>query len=169
MTSGRVITKRDDLGPAVATEPIERFWAYVGLQPTDRCWSWRGPIDDNGYGLFWSGSTRTRAHRFAYELAIGPIPEGLTIDHTCHTSECDSPGTDCPHRRCVNPGHLEPVTQRENTLRGQTVVAAHAAKTHCPQGHAYDEKNTHINRAGSRVCRACDLVRTHRKRGKVVA
>lgn len=119
----------------------QRFWEKV--QKTDGCWEWLAAKNRWGYGVFYGGERAEQAHRFAYRTLIGPIPEGLTIDHLCR-----NPG-------CVNPAHLEPVTQRENVLRGETRTAANAAKTHCPQGHPYDEENTYLAPSGSRICRAC--------------
>jgi hypothetical protein len=91
------------------------------------------------------------AHRFAYELFVDEIPDGLTLDHLCRNP------------RCVNPGHLEPVTQRENTLRGISPVAVNAAKTHCKHGHLLDEANTYMTNAGSRQCRTCNRLRMRRR------
>lgn len=85
----------------------ERFWPKVSK--TDSCWLWQASLDGKGYGQINGGRTPTRmmrAHRVAYELVIGPIPDGLDLDHLCRTP------------RCVNPDHLEPVTRRENTARG---------------------------------------------------
>jgi hypothetical protein len=128
----------------VSTEE-ERFWVYVDKSPLTGCWRWMGYTQPDGYGRFRSAAGRTvSAHRFAYEMLVGPIPEGLTIDHLCRI------------RPCVNPAHLEPVTHRENVLRGETVTAANAAKTHCAQGHAYDEANTYTDAKGSRHCRSCN-------------
>ncbi len=88
----------------------ERFWDKV--ERTETCWFWRGACNEKGYGYFhWDGHWR-KAHRFAYELLIGPIPEGLTIDHLCFV------------RHCVNPVHMEPVTLRENILRGEDRAVA---------------------------------------------
>lgn len=102
-------------------EPFERrFWSRVEKAGPDDCWEWTGTRQLNGYGNFGSGATRSRlVHRIAYELLVGPIPAGLVLDHTCHTRmpECQD-NADCPHRRCVNPAHLEPVTYRENIRRG---------------------------------------------------
>ena len=121
----------------------ERFWAKVDKTPA--CWNWIGATTGLGYGnLRWKGRN-AKAHRVAYELLVGPIPQGLTIDHLCR------------NRACVNPAHMESVTMRDNTLRGQTVTAANAKKTHCPNNHPYDLLNTWIAKDGSRHCRACAL------------
>lgn len=130
-----------------------RFWRYVDLEDVlaDGCWMWRGSRSPQGYGLHSSNKRVGRAHRFAYELMVGPISDGLTLDHTCHDrSECDG-GTGCPHRACVNPAHLEPVTLAANVRR------ASAGVTHCPKGHPYDEANTYRppGRPSSRRCRIC--------------
>jgi hypothetical protein len=127
----------------------DRFWAKVDKDGPGGCWLWVGKIDSYGYGQFRIGlrADRTRrmvaVHRFAYELEVGPIPEGLTIDHLCRI------------RRCVNPAHLEPVTARVNNLRADGTSARNAKKTHCPRGHAYDLLNTYVDPDGRRHCRAC--------------
>lgn len=105
----------------------ERFWANVEKHDGDcpccsGCWIWAGYISAKGYGRMrtQSGPQQTiGAHRVAYELLVGPIPEGLTIDHLCR------------NRGCVNPEHLEVVTQRENTRRGKSPAGVNAQKTHC--------------------------------------
>lgn len=96
----------------------ERFWSYTDKAgPTD-CWLWTGPMFVTGYGqLGFEGSPRY-AHRVSYEVNVGPIPDGLVIDHTCHNADPDCPGGVCVHHRCVNPAHLEPVTSEENVRRG---------------------------------------------------
>lgn len=101
------------------------------------------------------------AHRVAYEDLVGPIPDDLCLDHTCHTTACVL-GNNCPHRRCVNPAHLEPVTSEVNARRGLTGRVGGAkrgaqlrAKTHCPAGHEYDAPNTRWTPVGGRVCRRC--------------
>lgn len=109
-----------------------RFIARVEFRGWDDCWNWRGAMSEDGYGRFTvSPSKRARAHRFSYELFIGAIPGTLTIDHRCR------------NRACVNPAHLEPVTNRTNILRGRGVAALHAAKTHCINGHEFSPENTH--------------------------
>jgi hypothetical protein len=118
------------------------------------CWEWqRGRIPD-GYGVAFDRATRRHigAHRVYYEELVGPIPDGMTIDHLCRNPAC------------VNPGHLEPVTMRENNLRGESPWAQNARKTHCPAGHPYDEANTRIGTKGDRKCRACEREYAARKR-----
>jgi len=111
------------------------------------CWEWDGAHTD-GYGKVWSPSDDrlVYVHRIMWEGLVGPIPEGLEIDHLCRNTGCS------------NPDHLEPVTRRENIRRGIGADVARRrmrAKTHCPQGHPYSEENTY--RYGrSRRCRACN-------------
>jgi hypothetical protein len=102
------------------TAPYERkFWAKVDRCGDDECWEWKGYVQSNGYGNF--GQTGTRlAHRIAYRLLVGPIPEGTVLDHLCHTRDPNcTDADDCPHRRCVNPAHLDPTTRRINIARGR--------------------------------------------------
>jgi hypothetical protein len=118
----------------------ERFWDQVTR--SDGCWEWRGGRHTAGYGVLrWQGKTGY-AHRISYEMTVGPIPEGLQIDHLCR------------NRLCVNPSHLEAVTRRVNILRGTGFSARHAAKTHCPQGHPYAGHNLTFD-GGARRCREC--------------
>lgn len=130
----------------------ERFWLKVdrGAGP-DGCWPWLGKTHDFGYGLFYANKRQYRSHRFAYELMVGPIPEGLQLDHLCHNADptCTG-GNSCPHRRCCNHAHLEAVTHAVNSGRMYP-----ARKTHCVNGHLYDEKNTYITPEGKRACREC--------------
>lgn len=105
------------------TEPRQRrFWKNVDRRGDDECWRWLGHCQSNGYGNFshhHKGATRL-SHRIAYEYLIGPIPEGLVLDHLCHTRDPQCEDRDaCPHRRCCNPAHLEPITRRENIARGR--------------------------------------------------
>lgn len=98
------------------TPRSELFLAKVEV--VGECWRWTGVVTPRGYGMFRDGKMRS-AHRWAYESFIGPIPNGLQLDHLCHTDDHSCLGGDeCPHRRCVNPAHLEPVTARGNSLRG---------------------------------------------------
>ena len=111
------------------------------------CWQWRlKPNKQTGYGYFRPGrNKRWLAHRYSYELHVGPIPSGLQIDHLCR------------NRRCVNPAHLEPVTSGENTDRGLSVSTFNKLKKACPAGHEYTPENTYRppSKPNSRRCRAC--------------
>jgi hypothetical protein len=126
--------------------PEDRFWDKVWQG--DGCWLWTGRPNRQGYGVLRegpSGSRTLRAHRFSYELLVGPILEGLVIDHLCSNT------------MCVNPDHLDSVTQAENVRRGRTGQAFGAmqrARTHCPQGHEYSNENTYLWNT-YRACRMC--------------
>lgn len=119
-----------------------RFWERVEKGAPEDCWPWRQTVSAGGYGVWKLRGQFTYAHRFAYELAFGPIPDGLVIDHLCRT------------RACCNPHHLEAVTGTENVRRGESPSAQNSRKTHCPQGHPYDHRNT-IWVQTKRQCRAC--------------
>ena len=115
------------------------------------CWLWVAGTS-SGYGRFYLNPRRraTRAHRVAYEALIGPIPDGLTIDHLCRV------------RHCVNPSHMEPVTSRENTLRGNGPTAVHARQTYCRRGHEFTFENTYMEGRNKkrRRCRICSNIKT---------
>lgn len=143
-----------------ATRTIVTLLANIDTSagPTG-CWPWRGILNEDGYGRF--GKVARTAHRAVYEELVGPIPEGLNIDHFCHTCDPDCiGGRECLHRRCVNPSHLQAVTQRENLLRShRTMPYVNAAKTHCPFGHEYTPENTYRYRDLRRECRTCRVER----------
>jgi hypothetical protein len=119
-TSRDVAANRSPQGRWVAADETQRFLAKVNT--AGDCWLWTGGTDRDGYGRFQARRpgrwVYVRAHRWAYETRYGPIPGGLTLDHTCHTTDpgCAG-GPACPHRRCVRPDHLEAVTFAENRRR----------------------------------------------------
>jgi hypothetical protein len=132
----------------------------------DQCWMWPGALTGTGYGhAGWSLGHRKMVygstHRIAYEYLRGPIPEGLDLDHLCHDPQVCHPekASDCPHRKCCNPDHLEPITRQENLLRGGGMAARRATVAECPQGHPYDAENTEIDNLGRRNCLACKRAR----------
>ena len=119
----------------------ERVLSRIVIDPSG-CLLWTGGTVRNGYGRIFVLGRPKMAHRVAYEMLNEPIPAGMQLDHLCRV------------RRCCSPAHLEPVTGRENKLRGQTVNAANAAKDQCDHGHPFSSANTYIWR-GARHCRAC--------------
>lgn len=125
---------------------IQRFWQKVNPASALECWIWNANMHYKGYGLFGRDGKTLKAHRFSYETMIGPIPDGLVLDHLCRV------------RSCVNPYHLDPVTSGVNTRRG-LCNSTRPLKTHCPHGHEYSEGNIYLEVAkdGGKVrhCRAC--------------
>jgi len=127
-----------------------RFWNKVdkdGPVPEyrpelGRCWLWLGATS-RGYGQVRLKGESHPAHRISY----GKVPSGLTLDHLCRV------------RNCVNPSHLEPVTCRENILRGYSPCAKHAMKTRCSNGHEFSKENTLVLHGRHRQCRICNRKR----------
>ncbi len=130
---------------------LRRFFAKVYLHPdmwyaNSQCWLWTGTrCGRKGYAHFLYQGKASRAHRIAYRLFVGAIPEE-TLDHLCRI------------RNCVNPAHLEPTSNTINVLRGNGPTAQNARKTHCPRGHAYTLENT-VYRGKGRWCRTCERLR----------
>lgn len=139
-------------------KPIEeRFLALMPSGAPDECWTWTGHGNQYGYGIV--RRPDTLVHRMSYLLFVGPIPEGMTVDHTCHRAEECAGGWTCLHRRCCNPSHLALAGRGPNALRGNSPAGKNSRKTHCPQGHLYDEVNTYLTSQGKRQCRTCRRVR----------
>jgi hypothetical protein len=135
--------------------PTEAFAAKVALQPNG-CWQWVGAMQQckvgNGqpvYGSFTRQGRSHLAHRWAYRAMHGDIPRGLVVDHLCGNS------------LCVNPFHLDAVTQQTNNQRR---VNAQAKRTHCKRGHSFDVANTRITATGERVCRKCKALHEANRR-----
>lgn len=125
----------------------ERVESRILRDAPGDCWIWTGAVDTDGYGRY----SKDPAHRLVYVSAVGPIPDGLQIDHLCRV------------RPCVNPAHLEPVTAAENNRRRDEALGLGVYATHCKNGHEFTPENTRRRvRAGGqeeRVCRACIAVR----------
>lgn len=120
------------------------------------CLVWARSLGHRGYGYVQVSGKKHFIHRLAYELAFGPIPEGLVIDHLCRNTAC------------IEPTHLEAVTQRENVLRGISLSAQRARQTHCKNGHEFTDANTWLSPRGQRACRRCHRETVARRR-KVAA
>jgi len=134
----------------MTTQQVLGFWARAVPDGTG-CFIWSGYKTPRGYGWVRLAGRNLRAHRAAYEIAIGPIPEGLCIDHLC----CNP--------SCVNPLHLEAVTWWTNTLRGKaSPIAKRALATHCPSGHPYTDANL-ITGDGYRRCAECRRAKSRRQ------
>lgn len=129
----------------------DRFWPKV--ERTATCWLWTASLTPDGYGQFGIDNRSRLAHRVSWELANGPVPADLTLDHLCRV------------RHCVRPDHMEPVTRGENVLRGEGISARNARKSVCLRGHPF----THILRRGDRVCETCNLERNRIRLARVAA
>ena len=138
----------------MTNELPERILNSISVNENTGCWEWTGTLDQCGYGrdVRWGGH-RERAHRILYRIFVGDIPEGAQLDHLCRV------------RHCVNPEHLEAVSQQENIRRGMTGKLNHhnAHKTHCSRGHGFTDSNTYIRPNGGRMCKRCAADRGVRK------
>lgn len=112
-------------------------------EPNTGCWLWSGDSVKGGYGRIGNNGRKWLAHRLSYIIFNGKIPNGLTVDHKC------------VQPNCINPQHLEAVTMKENTLRGNSFAIKNKNKTHCPRGHEYNTENTYLHKDGRRECRTC--------------
>lgn len=122
----------------------ERFWEKVDRRADDECWRWLASLNDGGYGQIAIDGRPHRAHRVAYELLRGAIPDGMVLDHLCR------------NRWCANPWHLEIVTNEENIRRGHWGEVYPEPATHCPSGHEYSDGNVRLAKDGTRRCRTCE-------------
>jgi hypothetical protein len=138
----------------------DRFWRQVEGGDFETCWLWTGRPANAGYGKFVVRQKWYQAHRFAYERLIGPIPDGLDLDHLCR------------NRACVNPWHMDPVTRYVNSRRAQlgwrvSRDRTHPVETHCAQGHARTEANTYFPPNGrSPRCRTCNREEARRSKAR---
>ena len=148
----------------MTTQPLPdfpRFWSKVDIRGDDECWPWTAYCNPSGYGYFSVGGRRKveYAHRVAYELVVGPIPPGLSIDHV--------KARGCTMRNCVNPRHLEAVTTLTNNRRGDSLAAKRHRQEECQRGHEFTEENLYITPDGRRQCRPCMRDRERRRRARV--
>lgn len=125
--------------PKISIE--ERFWSHVNKRgpkhpELGHCWQWKLRPSSNGYGSFSVNNHPVLVHRWAYKFLVGPIPEGLTIDHLCR------------NRMCVRPSHLEPVTQAENNRRS---IRHAIERIKCKKGHLFTQGK---NQKHCRTCKA---------------
>lgn len=138
----------------------------------DSCWLFDGAKTSGGYGNIFMGGKYRPAHRVAYEMFVGPVSDELELDHQCHNRSGCKGGPNCPHRACCNWSHLIPSTHRENDLRGKSIWAVNAAKTHCPQDHEYTPENTYVRPdrkpgTSTRDCRRCRADTEARRRARI--
>lgn len=130
----------------------ERVWKFIKFpKDLNECWIWKGVFNDRGYGVFGFNSKKHKAHRFIYEYLVGEIAKGLVTDHLCR------------NRKCVNPEHLEFVTDKININRG--IGNRQKEKTCCPLGHKYTKENTYYYK-NSRTCRKCSALKSRIYRRK---
>lgn len=141
MTRPKAPLDRVRLLPDGSSAAVTLLWytKNLGAGP-EECWQWGGTLRPDGYGVMLVDKRRPMAHRVAYEHHLGPIPDGLTIDHLCR------------NKSCVNPFHMEPVTAVENVRRSDAYSAVNARKTHCNHGHEFTPENTY-QWHGHRQCR----------------
>lgn len=132
----------------------DRFRDKISPEPNSGCWLWTAATSNVGYSVYSINRKLVYGHRFSYESLVGPIPKGLDIDHLCRV------------RCCVNPDHLEPVTRRENVIRGHR-WNGHKRPTRCPSGHLYSGDNLYINKLGRYVCRICTKAARKKWRDKI--
>lgn len=137
-----LIRNRRNLSPK--ERAINRFWRDT--KKTDTCWLWLNKKNHGGYGVIFAEGKNQLVHRYAWRLMRGPIERPLTLDHLCR------------NKLCVNPDHLEPLSSRDNTLRGYNPAANNRRKTHCIRGHLLSgvnlvcEKNRGNPRRKCRIC-----------------
>ena len=133
----------------------DRLRSKIDASGPASCWVWTGAKTGNGYGNYYVSTNKWAcAHTVVFEALVGPVPPDQELDHLCRV------------RRCVNPDHLEPVTHSENIARGN-VGAFNRAKSACPKGHAFDDRNTRMY-MGRRYCRACSRERKARRRKELL-
>lgn len=130
-----------------------KFLERLSFNKDNGCLEWAGALFSNGYGAIAINGKNKRAHRFSYELFIGPIPDTFEIDHLCKNV------------KCVHPLHLEAVTHHENMRRSSAWLFWKNKKS-CKNNHPFTEKNTYIDSKNKRKCRMCSRIRNRKYLGK---
>lgn len=153
---------RDNTGDRLASErarqaALRRLQKRTLIDDQSGCWLWRGASYPSGYGQMTFFKQHIAAHRLSYMAHKGRIPMGLVLDHLCRA------------RACVNPEHLEPVTQQENLSRGIGISTQHARRTHCNHGHPFDGGNVGISDEGYRYCMECKRIQARARYRQRVA
>lgn len=153
----KVLPSGKRVGRMVAREGARKDrlsqWQFEINEKTG-CWKWLRTLNkkhEPGYGFLHQAGERILAHRFYFERLLSCIPKGLTIDHLCKNT------------KCVNPSHLEPVTMKDNLLRGNSLPAINARKTHCCRGHPLSGQNIWRTIAGRRQCKMCDKIKKRKE------
>lgn len=129
----------------------ERLFSRLVIDPETGCLNWTGPTNSNGYGWVNTRGRIIGAYRAMYELFVGPVPDGMELDHLCRNP------------RCASPDHLEAVTHRENIRRSHGLFADRARQTHCIHDHEFTVANTYWRSNGTRACRTCQAIRNARR------
>lgn len=124
-----------------------QFLERVQVGGADECWPWLGASFETHGNRYGTCGSADLAHRVSFEMHNGPLADGLVVDHICRNG------------LCVNPSHLEAVTNVENIMRGNGTPAVNARKTHCKSGHPLEGNNLRRRRDGRRVCRTCEKER----------
>lgn len=132
------------------TRPVlDRLMARTDKAAAGGCWEWQGSKDVQGYGRINIGNVPRLVHRVAYELLVGPIPEGLELDHQCVNPPC------------LNPAHMAPVTHAENMARTR--------RSTCKRGHVFTDATVYTKGDGSRECAVCKVARRVKARQAVAS
>jgi hypothetical protein len=130
-------------------EKVNKLGPIPILKPElGNCWVWTSALNTKGYAQIGFKGRQPLVHVLVYGWEKGEIPSGYECDHLCR------------NRACVRPSHIEPVTRRDNILRGIGLAAENYRKTHCCNGHEYSKENTYIRPYGGRDCRICCRERT---------
>lgn len=116
---------------------------FVKKDSKSQCYNWTSFVRRDGYGVIWIKNKNIPVHRFFYELLVDTIPKGFVLDHLCR------------NRKCVNPDHMEVVTDKINILRGVGITAINSKKTHCIRGHPFSGDNLKLFPNGWRGCKIC--------------